>query len=408
MLRAGPKSVFSLIIVFILCTCIDPYYPDFSEYGSLLVVDGLITDEDASYTVRLSRTLQDQKGIPLMVSDATVYISDNAGKTSYLKSVGNGLYKSDSTAFRGSVGSSYVLHIDTRDGYEYESDKCQMPEVPEINSIYFEKDQEVVNNGTEINEGIRIYLDSEEGDINKYYRWEFEETWKFKVPMPVKSIYIDEFTIIMSTDVNEYCWKSKKSEEILIHPVYSGESGRIQREPIFFIASDKSDRLMLEYSILVKQYSMSKSEYGFWDNLRKINDKSGDIFEYQPYPVNSNIHNINNPKERVLGYFQVSAVKKKRKNIPFTDVVGSGLPFYHYSCERIAFSPKDFPWSLFTPPLTWDDVIYMFTTSGYSFVEPLYLHGTTTLDRLVFTKPECADCSLTGTLKEPDFSVDLK
>ena len=79
---------------------------------------------------------------------------------------------------------------------------------------------------------------------------------------------------------------------------------------------------MLQYSILVKQYSISKSEFDFWDNLKKINDKSGDIFEYQPYPVNSNIHNVNNTKDRVLGYFQVSAVKQKRKNILYSDIVG--------------------------------------------------------------------------------------
>ena len=62
--------------------------------------------------------------------------------------------------------------------------------------------------------------------------------------------------------------------------------GVLRKKPVFFIASDKSDRLRLEYSILVKQYSVSKSEFDFWDNLNKINDKrSGDIFEYQPYPV---------------------------------------------------------------------------------------------------------------------------
>jgi hypothetical protein len=408
MLKNGARLIIILFFLFSLGRCIDPYTPKLEGYGSLLVVDGLITDENAAYKVRLSRTLQDQNGIPTMVSDATVYITDDAGTKSYLKSIGNGLYKTDSTEFRGVVGRKYVLNIVTEDGEKYESNICLMSDVPEIDSIYFEKDQEVVSNGTGTNEGIRIYLDSKEGDINRYYRWEFEETWEFKVPMPKRSNYIDEKTIIMNPDVREYCWKRRKSDEILIQSVYSGEPGRIQRAPIFFIASDKSDRLMLQYSILVKQYSVSKSEFDFWDNLKKINDKSGDIFEYQPYPVNSNIHNINNPKERILGYFQVSAVKQKRKNILYTDIVGLDLPPFHYSCERIEFSPMDFPWNLFNPPLTWDDVNYMFVTSGYYFVEPKYLQGTRTIDRLVFTKPECADCSFTGTTTKPDFLVDLK
>jgi len=75
-----------------------------------------------------------------------------------------------------------------------------MLEVPEIDSIYFEKGKEEGNNGTEINEGIRIYLDSQKGDIDKYYRWGFEETWEFRVPNPKRFFYINESTIIINPD----------------------------------------------------------------------------------------------------------------------------------------------------------------------------------------------------------------
>jgi len=408
MLRAGPKSVFTLIIIITICTCIDPYNPNLSGYGPLLVVDGLITDENASYTVRLSHTLQDQNGVLSMVSGATVYINDDAGNISHLKSSGDGIYKTDSTEFRGAVGRQYVLHIETVDGRKYESNNCLLSDVPDIDSIYFEKDEEIVNNGTETDEGIMIYLDSKGGDINKYYRWEFIETWKFKVPTPAKSTYIDEKTIIMNHDIKDYCWKVRKSNEILIHSVQSGGSGSIKKIPVFFIASDKSDRLRLEYSILVKQYSVSKSEFDFWDNLSKINDKSGDIFEYQPYPVSSNIHNINNPEERILGYFQVSAVKEKRMFLSFSDIVKLNLPYYMYKCERIEASPKDPPWNKFIPPLTFDEIYNMFVTSGYNFIEPKYFDGTMLLDELVFAKPECSNCELSGTSIKPDYWKDLK
>ncbi len=42
MLKPGPKSIFILIAVFVLCTCIDPYSPNLRGYDSLLVVDGPI------------------------------------------------------------------------------------------------------------------------------------------------------------------------------------------------------------------------------------------------------------------------------------------------------------------------------------------------------------------------------
>jgi hypothetical protein len=408
MLTVRRKWIYLLSVAFTLSTCIDPYNPKLSGYESLLVVDGLITDENTSYTVKLSKTLQEQEGTPEMISDASVSITDDKSETIYLRTAGSGIYKTDSTCFKGIVGRTYVLHIVTGDGNKYESEPCLMQSVPEIDSIYYTKEEELVNNGTEINAGIRIYLDSKEGVNNKYYRWEFEETWKFKLPTPEKFYYENEFSIVPLTKVNQYCWKNNKSSEILIHSVYNEDVSLIREEPIVFIVSDKSDRLMLQYSILIRQYSISKNEYNFWDNLKKVNESGGDIFASQPFPVVSNIRNINDPDGRVLGYFQVSAVKQKRKEIQFSDIVQLNLPFYQYPCIRIEDSPDILPWAVFNPPLTWDDIYYMYTTSGYSFVEPKYLQGTTTLDRLVFTTPECADCELTGTLTKPDFWTDLK
>ena len=159
--KRGPKAIFILAIVFAFCTCIDPYSPLLTGYESLLVIDGLITDANSSYTVKLSRTFQEQNSTPVSVPDAIVYISDDAGNENHLSHKGNGVYKSDSISFTGSVGRTYILHIKTNEGQEYESDPCLMQSVPEIDSIYVVPDRELINNGTEVQEGARIFLDSE-------------------------------------------------------------------------------------------------------------------------------------------------------------------------------------------------------------------------------------------------------
>jgi hypothetical protein len=408
MLKAGSKSVIALITVFTLCTCIDPYSPELRGYESLLVVDGHVTDENTSYTVTLSRTMQEHNVIQEMVSDATLFITDESGSETFLHSKDAGIYKTDSISFKGIIGKTYILHIITPEGEKYESDPCQMLPVPDIESIYFSKDQQLINNGSASQEGIRIYLDSKEGPGSKYYRWEFEETWRFKVPSPKKYNYINDSVILPVAEVKQYCWKNRKSNEILIHSVYSGENDHIVKEPIFFIPPDKSDRLLLQYSILVRQYAISKAEYDFWNNMKQVNENGGDIFARQPFTVSSNIHNINDPGERVLGYFQVSSVKEKRKNISFSEIAGLSLPYFNYDCERVEMAPQDYPWPALAPPLTWDDIYIMYTTSGYYFVEPKYFFGTTELDKLVFAKPECADCEKTGTRIKPDFWINLK
>ena len=408
MLKLRAKSFISLIVISTLFTCIDPYVPKLKGYDSLLVVDGLITDENTSYSIRLSRTFQQQDASPDMISDATVFISDDLGTEFDLKSTGNGIYKSDSTIFRGSAGKTYVLHAVTSDGELYESDPCLMQPVPEIDSIYFKKDQDLANNKTEALDGIRIYLDSQGSDNNFYYRWDFEEIWRFRVPIPRSHVFIDETNIPMIADVREYCWKTGKSNDIIIHEIYPGEPRRIENEPIYFIATAKSDRLLVEYSIMIKQYSLSKNEYDFWNNLKQINEAGGDIFAKQPFTVISNIHSLKNPEERVLGYFQVSAVKQRRKNISFNEIANLNLPYFNYNCEKIEYAPWDSPWNNFKPPMTWYDLWYMYTSSGYYFVEPKYDPATHDLVKLVFAKPECADCEVTGTLKEPDFPPGSK
>jgi hypothetical protein len=407
MLRVGIKSFIVLFVLFALFTCIEPYSPELKGYESLLVVDGLITDENSAYTISLSRTMQEQDGMPVKISDATLFISDENDNDTYLMNIGKGLYKTDSLEFKGIVGKTYVLHIITSEGNEYQSEPCTMKSVPEIDSIYYAKDQELINNGTESQVGIRIYIDSNGEDINRYYRWDFEETWKFRVPTPKKFNYINDSTFEPVLNVNEYCWKTRKSDEILIRSLYAGQEGRIESEPIFFIAPEKSERLLIQYSILVKQYSISKKEFDFWDNLKRVNESGGDIFATQPFSVISNVHNVKNPKEQVLGYFQVSAVKHKRKTIPFSEIVGLNLPYYNNKCERIEMAPEDIPMPQFGEPLTWDDLYRIYCiTSDFYFVEPKFISGTQELEKLVFARPECSDCAITGTLTKPDFWVD--
>ncbi len=172
----------------------------------------------------------------LTISDATVFISDDTGNKSYLKSKGNGIYKTDSIEFKGTIGKTYILHILTHDGEEFESDPCLMQSVPDIDSFILPKIRRLSNNGTQSQDGISIYLDSKEGDNNQYYRWAYEETWKFKVPYPKKFDFnVADCTIVPVAIIKEFCWKSKKSDEILIHSIYDGELTQIKRNQSYLL-----------------------------------------------------------------------------------------------------------------------------------------------------------------------------
>jgi hypothetical protein len=116
MLKTVTKIFFVLFLAYSFSKCVDPYVPELKGYESILVVEGLITDEKTSYTVKLSRSVQHQDTASETISDASVYISDENAKTTYLQNSGNGVYRTDSTEFCGVIGKTYVLHIQTAEG----------------------------------------------------------------------------------------------------------------------------------------------------------------------------------------------------------------------------------------------------------------------------------------------------
>ena len=406
----GFKGFFVLAIVFTTYTCIDPYIPKLGNYTSILVVDGLITNENRSYTVKLSYTTREKDSISKKISDATVSISDEDGNITNLVSTGNGIYRTDSLSFQGASGKSYQLHIATSDGEEYLSDTCKMFPVPAIDSLFYAKDQKVIENENVKRDGISIYLNTSKGPEDKYFlRWAFEETWKFIVPNPTRCTYINDSTIFFLplSEVHETCWKQAGSTEILTGSMLKGVSSAITGQPLTFICPSLSNRLSVRYSILVKQYSVSQKEYNYWNNLKKMSETQGDIFGSQPFAVPGNVRNINNPEEQVLGYFQVSTATQKRIYINLLDIVPYQVTLYHYPCKVINMSPSRFPRpSIWAEPPTFDQIYEEYTRSGFAFVMPVYIGVTAKLDYIVFTTKECADCELSGTSAKPDFWTD--
>ena len=106
-----------------LVSCYKPYNANIDANKKILVVDGLITNENTSYQIRLSYALPfDSSGTGLPANASSVSITDDEGNYYAFNEMGNGYYMSDSFQFRGKPGSTYTLHINTVDGERYESD----------------------------------------------------------------------------------------------------------------------------------------------------------------------------------------------------------------------------------------------------------------------------------------------
>jgi len=279
--------------------------------------------------------------------------------------------------------------------------------VPEIDSLYFTRDQVYSEETGTFREGVSFYIDTRDESPGSYYRWSYDEWWKFRVPEPKFFDYLNDSTIVPVAEIKQICWGHKRSDIIDIENTLSGHSGDFIRKPVLFVASAESDRLLIQYCAEVKQMSVSKREYEFWNLMIEINEAGGDIFEKQPFQIFSNIRNVSNPDEQVIGFFQVSGVKLKRRYITYDEVAALDLPVYRYECDRLEKGEIDFPSTSPGGGFTFDEINAAYLNDGYMFIGPIYdVAGA--LFRLIFVRPYCADCTVKGSQQKPWFWVDLE
>jgi hypothetical protein len=295
------RQIILFSFLFLSSSCITEFIPQTNEDKESLVVEGLLTDQPGINTIKLTKSL------PLGTNNAaqpmkgcTVQISDDLGQVYTLNETTPGIYVTDPLIFRGSVGRKYTLHISTNTAYNnlnYESFPAEMKPVPPIDSIFHEKLTLKEINGYPSQEGCQIYLNTHDPANNcKFYRWEYSETWEFHLPYTV---------------TNSICWLSNNSNVINIKSTSVLEEDRIDSYPLYFI-SNTTDRLQVKYSLLVHQYSLNEDEFLYWEKLQNLSEQVGGLYDMVPSAIPSNVYCVNDPNEKVLGYFSVSACSSKR------------------------------------------------------------------------------------------------
>jgi hypothetical protein len=123
-----------LISCLFLEACVKVLDVDIDERDEKLVVEGLVTNQNEPYTVRLSKTLVVHKGSDFpKVSNAVVVISDDAGNRDTLVLAEEGLYTTSGPR-QGVVGRTYHLSVEV-DGKMYTA-QDRLESLSPIDSFY--------------------------------------------------------------------------------------------------------------------------------------------------------------------------------------------------------------------------------------------------------------------------------
>ncbi len=367
--RAG---YFLFILMIMAGGCVAEYMPIVNEQNLLLVVEGLITDKPGGDTVRLSRSLPfGRKSEARPYGGCIVKISDDLGNFFDLKEKSPGIYVTDSADFIGMAGRTYKLHIRTPNAMSYESSPMEMKPVPVIDSIYYEKTvikkREGFYSGID---GCQIYLDTHDPSNNcRFYRWDFTETWELMLPYFVE---------------NRTCWRSETSNNINIKSTAAFDEVHIIRQPVTSI-TNVTDRLSRKYSIQVNQYSLSEDEFIYWEKIQNLTNNTGGLYDIIPSSISGNMVSVENPSEKVLGYFSVSAMTSKRI---FIKDDFDGITDLYKNCA--------------------DGTIYSYPPEGLG--ESVWIledHLDKAVPFWIITHNKgCADCTVRGSNKKPAYWPD--
>jgi len=303
-----------LCLIFV-AGCIDPFTPTIDENQELLVIEGQLIDREGYQHINISRSSPYNNPHFIPEFGCHVEVVDDQGNIfNFNESIPGGLYSRWMHQEEFSPGVQYKVRVITSNGNVYESDYDMLAaDCPPIDSVYYEIETHETDDPNLPMKGIQFFVDVDPGDdIDRKFRWELTETWEYWAGYPIQ-YYFDGYDLYtMSNPMQFYrCWSTERISTIFIANTENSTTNKIKKFPLQFV-SERTTRLKIKYSLLIRQYSMSDEAFDYWLNLKTQSQETGGLYETQPPQVTSNIYNINDPEERVLGYFNVSSVTEKR------------------------------------------------------------------------------------------------
>jgi len=350
----SPKNILFYLFLLGVVTwaCVNPI-KDFVQIDatSFTTIEADISDDPELSKVRLtssSNRLTSQLAYP--ISKAEVIVSDQSGtKTSFTEGIPVGTYYPPK-GFIGKVGSTYTLKVKMLTGQMYESTAETMKAVPEIeNAITRFETFEQYDKVDVRRAGFTVYLDFKdmptEGD---FYLWNWKHYEKigfcatctdggkydFKKLDCVQPKFPTDAILNYMCDGN--CWDISTNNDLNVFSDVLTNGQRVVGRQVARIPFDN----WTPYYFRLEQRSITKNAFAFYQSLISQIQSSGSLFDVPAETRFSlNIKSVTKPTERVLGIFNVFAVRKKifiidrRKNIPLGELpIISIIPGETYAC----------------------------------------------------------------------------
>ncbi|WP_343696535.1 DUF4249 domain-containing protein [Flavobacterium sp.] len=304
-----------------------------NTYEEAIVVEASLTNELKNQQIKITKTSRFEDTSIKVETGAEVIVKDDQNN-SYLFEEKSGVYVSQ-TIFQILSGRQYTLTIKTKDGNVYESSHETLTTVSPIQSVV----PSVVTN-KDNQTGIQINVNSYDPTrTSKYYRFEYEESYKIIAPRWSLSKLIvtgpQSVELIPNPSNTRTCYTTKNSTDIILLNTNDLNEDRVNL-PIRFI-EENNYIIGHRYSILVKQYVENLAAYNFHKTMRDIASSASVLSPKQPGVLSGNIKCISDSNVKVIGYFDVATVSEQRIFFNYTDLFPGRPSPYFNTCEDIPF-----------------------------------------------------------------------
>lgn len=402
--------VFTLFGIFCCVNCVEEIEFENEVFESALVIDATITNEDKQHEVLLSRTYPFEDLGPSPESNANVTVTGNGVVYQFTEDK-PGSYISEAV-FSAMPNVDYQIRITTNDGRTYTSIPTQLTQSSQIDELYAVRE----TNDDGIN-GMSMYIDTFDPTGNsKYYRYEYEETFRVEPPAFVSEDLVEDFTpevlidlcpdcpvkFVFRSQDKRVCYRTETSQSIILTSSKGFTEDRVTRFLTHFVKSDDY-KISHRYSILVRQFVHSREAYTYLEAVSRFSGEGSLFSQVQPGFVSGNIISESNSEEKVIGFFDVASVSTKRIFFNYEDFYpNEPLPPYINSCEpRAPFrcvqaNNSTFRCAGLINGLRRNLIVYRGMNTGQIQLGGPYLM----VDR------ECGDCTALGDIEPPDFWVD--
>ncbi len=369
------------LLIFLGTSCIDPYHPLIEESQEVLIIYGVVTDHPGLHKVTVSSSTPYNDPSLVPVSGCVVRVEDALGEMVLYSETDPGVYEAFLTESFLGINRSYSLFVNTPDGQDYQSSYDTLLACPPVDRIYFEVEAQGTSDPEVTFQGIQFYSDltgSEETSRN--FRWKLEETWEYNSAVLANLIwYGGKLYPILGDSINT-CYMTEPIRELYSASTRYLAENKLTRNKLAFV-SGATPRIKLQYSLLVKQQSLTGEIFNYWEKMKSQNGGEEGLYETQPSSTVGNIYNVTNPEAKVLGCFYATQEQSKRLTIKTNfDFIVKGFTCQVDTARSLDDLGTAFP--------------YLLRSLDPLGVGPPYLNGSRS----------CFDCQIKGgTNEEPEY-----